>query len=845
MRQFLTLLTVLCLAFTVSPILAGPIADSLAFQGRLTDASDVPVPDGPRDLTISLWTDSVGGTMLHSEVVVVTVSKGLYSTCIGCASSSFFDIFKSQSVYLQVQLAGSPPMTPRTQMRSVPFSVSSSSLHNQGTMPGGSVISAAVSSVGNLAGGGGGAAAASYARLAADSDGDGHDDFVITDSARTDGAHSVMGGDLDGDGIPDVAIASVVRPTTASLAIKTKGTSAQRLSAGGDCDDTDSEIYADCDDDNDGIVDRSAALRITPTTSSLAINSKGTSAKRLRAGGDCDDTDSELYTDCDDDDDGLIDRSAALRITPTTSSLAIKTKGTSAQRLSGGTDCDDLSATNYLDSDDDGDGIPEDEIESSVMPGTCSVAIKTKGTGADANRVVTTTTPDSVVTEQTFEFENSLLMPALMKAKEKANRTKCSNNLRYQSPVTVHEGELAVDSTGSGLNMFSDDDGDGIPESSVKVGSGASLLGGALPGGAVLSARCDIDDDGDAEGEIVSSVVPGTSAVAIKTKGTGADKNRTAASSCDDSSAVDYLDIDDDADGISEAYAVSSVVAGSGGGGGGAASASYAATGRWYTDSDDDGVPEGDIEAIVTPTTNSVAIKTKGTGADANRVVITQTTDTTRASTVTSVDLDGDGLADRSVTMDCDDTDGGITVEGASSAVKIKHKGWDGLIYGRMAIETGGNIEVDFGGNGVGFVSQRFGIGVLSPTNPLEHSSGAHLTAGGVWTNASDENLKENFQPVDGAELLEKIEQLPISEWNYKTESDEIKHIGPTAQDFQATFGVGSDGKSISTIDPSGIALAAIKELKKENTELKKQIEELSGLKNEIEQLKKLLMEKK
>ena len=133
MRKLTPLLICLCLLFSATTTMAERMADSLAFQGRLTDASDNPVPDGPRDLTLSLWTDPVGGTMLHSEVVVVTVSKGLYSTCIGCTSSSFFDIFTDQSVYLQVQLAGSPPMTPRTTLRSVPFSVSSSGVHGEAT----------------------------------------------------------------------------------------------------------------------------------------------------------------------------------------------------------------------------------------------------------------------------------------------------------------------------------------------------------------------------------------------------------------------------------------------------------------------------------------------------------------------------------------------------------------------------------------------------------------------------------------------------------------------------------------------------------------------------------------
>ena len=114
--------------------------------------------------------------------------------------------------------------------------------------------------------------------------------------------------------------------------------------------------------------------------------------------------------------------------------------------------------------------------------------------------------------------------------------------------------------------------------------------------------------------------------------------------------------------------------------------------------------------------------------------------------------------------------------------------------------------------------------------NPIEHSSGAHLTPGGVWTNASDENLKENFRPVDCNTLLEQIESLEITEWNYKTESDEVRHIGPTAQEFQRVFGVGSDGKTISTIDPAGISLAAIKGLLEKNEQLEREVSELKTL---------------
>lgn len=121
-------------------------------------------------------------------------------------------------------------------------------------------------------------------------------------------------------------------------------------------------------------------------------------------------------------------------------------------------------------------------------------------------------------------------------------------------------------------------------------------------------------------------------------------------------------------------------------------------------------------------------------------------------------------------------------------------------------------------------------------TDFLNTSTGAHLTAGGAWTNSSDANKKENFTPVDRRELLEKIASLPISHWNYRDEHHKVRHIGPVAQDFYALFGVGSDDKSISTIDPAGIALAAIQELYKRNQELHAANEELLRRMKRLEQ---------
>ena len=98
-------------------------------------------------------------------------------------------------------------------------------------------------------------------------------------------------------------------------------------------------------------------------------------------------------------------------------------------------------------------------------------------------------------------------------------------------------------------------------------------------------------------------------------------------------------------------------------------------------------------------------------------------------------------------------------------------------------------------------------------TDFLRTSTGAHLTIGGVWTNNSDRDSKENFQEIDAQDVLSRVATLPITRWNYKAEGCEVEHIGPMAQDFAAAFGVGSDDRSIGTLDSSGVALAAIQAL--------------------------------
>jgi hypothetical protein len=109
-------------------------------------------------------------------------------------------------------------------------------------------------------------------------------------------------------------------------------------------------------------------------------------------------------------------------------------------------------------------------------------------------------------------------------------------------------------------------------------------------------------------------------------------------------------------------------------------------------------------------------------------------------------------------------------------------------------------------------------------------TAGVELRPGAsAWSSVSDVNRKENFRVLDGAEVLAKLAAMSIREWNYKSQDAAIRHVGPTAQDFHAAFGLGEDPLRISTIDADGIALAGVSALARENTALKAQLAALSA----------------
>lgn len=127
------------------------------------------------------------------------------------------------------------------------------------------------------------------------------------------------------------------------------------------------------------------------------------------------------------------------------------------------------------------------------------------------------------------------------------------------------------------------------------------------------------------------------------------------------------------------------------------------------------------------------------------------------------------------------------------------------------------------------------------------------------WTNYSDRNMKENFQTLNGEDILRSIDRLEITKWNYRNSDESIKYIGPMAQDFYREFKLGgTDSLGINSVCIDGVNMAAIQALVRRTNSLpelqqqlnsyrqqvSRQEEELASLRREIEELKQLINSK-
>lgn len=145
-----------------------------------------------------------------------------------------------------------------------------------------------------------------------------------------------------------------------------------------------------------------------------------------------------------------------------------------------------------------------------------------------------------------------------------------------------------------------------------------------------------------------------------------------------------------------------------------------------------------------------------------------------------------------------------------------------------------GEIQLATGGTGVTAI----------PVVRLDISTTAVTVENASFSGPpSDRNVKQDFAAVSPVQILEKVAQLPITEWSYKFEPAK-RHVGPIAQDFYSTFDVGTDDKHIAPVDEGGVALAAIQGLNQKLTEESKAKDaEIQNLKQSVTELKAMVLQ--
>ena len=281
------------------------------------------------------------------------------------------------------------------------------------------------------------------------------------------------------------------------------------------------------------------------------------------------------------------------------------------------------------------------------------------------------------------------------------------------------------------------------------------------------------------------------------------------------------------------------------------------ATGSGTTASGDFSTAMGQGSRATGPSSTAMGISTRASG-QATTAMGDQTTASGRASTAMGEFTTASGVRSTAI--------GSSTVASGTNA-----------LAGGSATQATGGVSLAFGDNvradGTGSValgsfaaaiasgsfvfSDRSQLGVLhGAVTPnafsvratggvvfqtgLAANVGVRLASNGTqWLSLSDARTKVRLRELDTDDVLAKIAAMPVTEWSYEAQDAGIRHMGPTAQDFHAAFGLGEDPLRIGTLDADGVALAGVKAVEVRTRHLSERLAafetENAGLRTELE----------
>ena len=128
-------------------------------------------------------------------------------------------------------------------------------------------------------------------------------------------------------------------------------------------------------------------------------------------------------------------------------------------------------------------------------------------------------------------------------------------------------------------------------------------------------------------------------------------------------------------------------------------------------------------------------------------------------------------------------------------------------------------VLVPYGGN--------LGIGTTSPSYPLQMGSGAFVSSGGVWTNASSREYKESIRALSAKEAMDTLRGLNPVKFSYKAASDE-QNVGFIAEDVPELVAT-KDRKGMSSMDVVAVLTKVVQEQQKTIAELSRKVAKLEN----------------
>jgi hypothetical protein len=118
---YLILVAVMTLIFLTAGIAtAAPVTQSITYQGKLTNAAGTPLT-GTYSVIFKIYDASSGGTALSTDMHSVTATNGLFTTPIAITDPTLVD---GRGLWLGIKVGSDPEMTPRQEIRPVPYALS-------------------------------------------------------------------------------------------------------------------------------------------------------------------------------------------------------------------------------------------------------------------------------------------------------------------------------------------------------------------------------------------------------------------------------------------------------------------------------------------------------------------------------------------------------------------------------------------------------------------------------------------------------------------------------------------------------------------------------------------------